>query len=1215
MAEFNDIITTRVVVDGRQAINQLGLLEDEAKELRNSMKAANKETKEYTEQAAQMKGLESGLKRITNQMIKLKGEGKENTQRFKDLQMMSAMTSDAIAQLGAKMQSTQRFTKEYLEAAERLPEVENKIRKLKDSMGVAGMTTKQLRQEQKTLKAQFDNTLQGTEGYELLRKKLVEVGVELKKRNEDIAIFHKETSGFLGKIKNFGTIAAGNIAAQIVGNAASVISDFAVNLVEQSKKLSDQLTDIRKTTGMTAEEVTAFNQALTQIDTRTSTNDLREMAKVAGQIGIQKDEMLSFVKAIDVVNVALGDEFSGGVNEIVKSLGTMRTLFQETKDMDPGEAIMRIGSAVNELASSGMASAPFIADFTSRIGQLGRMAPTITQTMGLAAAFQELGLSAEIAAGGITNIMLNAGKESKAYAKQIGMTVEEFKNLLNTDPNEMFLRLANSMKGLESTDVAATMDRLKIGSQEAIKVMSLLSAKTDLVREKQELNAEAFQKNESVMTEFNLKLENFAGLMERASNKLTNFTQGVALGLTPAFTALLGFLLSTVDILIALPKFLKDNAQWFGVLAVAIVTLNFELIKQNALLIIDAAQTLIVAKSKAALAKATNIAKVAQAAFNFVLSANPIGLVVIAIAALVAGLYTLYQNSETVRKAIDSLFNGFKEIITVVIDFYAALMSLDFKKIADIFKNGGKQIGAAFTSGIKDGQSKAGKIENLDTNPFTKDINSLSNQAKSNKTMLLLEKEAQDKALIEANKARAAELNAQSNAEKAKKAAKEKAANDALERLRKANEDERKLAQENYKNRKEDLLLSITDEFERRRLAAQMQFEEEEIAINKSLAQAQTKNEALERLERKRVETLLAINNEERMFRNAEAEKALKEELARIEYENNLTYAAEEDAINRRYMLETASEKNAFLQKAAALYADQTLSKEELDAKLAELDNSNKMAELQREKAHLQDMLELKKKYGFETEQDVIETGIRILAIEKDIAAEQRRIQEDLVNAKKFAAGQISQVLGQTAAMASENAKFSKALTLAQIGIDTAMAISGSMKGAVAAANATGPAAPFTLIGYIASMIATVLGGFMSAKKAIAAAEVPAPPRAAALGSYKKGGFTGRAMSDNQVSGITHANEYVTPADMIRNSPLVASMTNLTETMRTGGNVENATLPGMNELTNLVGIMINKIDTLIQVTGMAQDKEVVFVWEKFKEFSDKEATIVDFGKL
>jgi hypothetical protein len=50
------------------------------------------------------------------------------------------------------------------------------------------------------------------------------------------------------------------------------------------------------------------------------------------------------------------------------------------------------------------------------------------------------------------------------------------------------------------------------------------------------------------------------------------------------------------------------------------------------------------------------IVKVAQAALNLVMSANPIGLVVIAIGALVAALVLAYQKSETFRNAIDGMF-------------------------------------------------------------------------------------------------------------------------------------------------------------------------------------------------------------------------------------------------------------------------------------------------------------------------------------------------------------------------------------------------------------------------------------------------------------------------------------------------------------------------------------------------------------------------------
>lgn len=47
-----------------------------------------------------------------------------------------------------------------------------------------------------------------------------------------------------------------------------------------------------------------------------------------------------------------------------------------------------------------------------------------------------------------------------------------------------------------------------------------------------------------------------------------------------------------------------------------------------------------------------------QAALNFVMSANPIGLIIIAIAALIAGIILLYKNSDTARKIIDGAMKG-----------------------------------------------------------------------------------------------------------------------------------------------------------------------------------------------------------------------------------------------------------------------------------------------------------------------------------------------------------------------------------------------------------------------------------------------------------------------------------------------------------------------------------------------------------------------------
>ena len=61
--------------------------------------------------------------------------------------------------------------------------------------------------------------------------------------------------------------------------------------------------------------------------------------------------------------------------------------------------------------------------------------------------------------------------------------------------------------------------------------------------------------------------------------------------------------------------------------------------------------------------KATNLAKAAQAAFNVVMNLNPIGLIVTAIAALVAGLVYFFTQTETGRKAWAAITDAFYSFV------------------------------------------------------------------------------------------------------------------------------------------------------------------------------------------------------------------------------------------------------------------------------------------------------------------------------------------------------------------------------------------------------------------------------------------------------------------------------------------------------------------------------------------------------------------------
>lgn len=93
---------------------------------------------------------------------------------------------------------------------------------------------------------------------------------------------------------------------------------------------------------------------------------------------------------------------------------------------------------------------------------------------------------------------------------------------------------------------------------------------------------------------------------------------------------------------------------------------------------------------------ASNAWKIAQIALNFVLSANPIGIVVMAIAGLVAILMAAYNNSETFRNICDQVWSVVKDLASAVWDFLVKA----FEKASTVIKEAWEWVKKFF--GIED---------------------------------------------------------------------------------------------------------------------------------------------------------------------------------------------------------------------------------------------------------------------------------------------------------------------------------------------------------------------------------------------------------------------------------------------------------------------------------------------------------------------------------
>lgn len=90
----------------------------------------------------------------------------------------------------------------------------------------------------------------------------------------------------------------------------------------------------------------------------------------------------------------------------------------------------------------------------------------------------------------------------------------------------------------------------------------------------------------------------------------------------------------------------------------------------------------------------------AQWALNAALTANPIGLIVMAIAGLVAAFVIAYKKSETFRNIVNGVWNAIKSAFSATMNFFTDTVPAVFNKIVDFIKRWGPVFLIALTGPI-----------------------------------------------------------------------------------------------------------------------------------------------------------------------------------------------------------------------------------------------------------------------------------------------------------------------------------------------------------------------------------------------------------------------------------------------------------------------------------------------------------------------------------
>jgi len=231
-----------------------------------------------------------------------------------------------------------------------------------------------------------------TEEARALSVQVDRLDASLKDIDGSVGQFQRNVGNYGSALQGIGSALTGGLIGGGFVAFAELAKRGIQELFELNKDIADLQANVRKTTGLTEEQVRSLTESLKALDTRTSIENLLEISTVAGRLGVEGEKgVLEFTKAIDTLTVALGDDFSGGVEEVTDQVGKLsNVLFGTTTDGEElAQNLLSLGNGLNVLAASGASSAQGITDFAGRIAALAKpLGVTNAEILGISATLE-----------------------------------------------------------------------------------------------------------------------------------------------------------------------------------------------------------------------------------------------------------------------------------------------------------------------------------------------------------------------------------------------------------------------------------------------------------------------------------------------------------------------------------------------------------------------------------------------------------------------------------------------------------------------------------------------------------------------------------------------------------------------------------------------------------------------------------------------------------
>lgn len=298
---------------------------------------------------------------------------------------------------------------------------------------------------------------------------------------------------------------------------------------------------VRKTTDLTEKEFADLTKGINDMsgELPASREEIAGVAEAAGQLGIKKENLLSFTRTM----VDLGESTNLQSQEAASALARLANITQM-----PQSEFSNLGSTIVDLGNNFATTESEIVDMSLRLAGTGKQVGlNESQILALSTAMTSVGINAEAGGSAFSRVMqkmntavLSNSEDLKGFANIAGMSAEDFAASWKQNPQTAIINFTKGLKRAQDggKDVITMLKKVGINGIRETDTLQRLANAGDLMGDAFKVSSKAWDENSALSKEAGMRYKTTESQLKIVKNTLIKAAGAIGQVLAPKLVEL-----------------------------------------------------------------------------------------------------------------------------------------------------------------------------------------------------------------------------------------------------------------------------------------------------------------------------------------------------------------------------------------------------------------------------------------------------------------------------------------------------------------------------------------------------------------------------------------------------------------------------------------------------------------------------------------------------